>query len=324
MPISDLAADGLSGPLHIVNCAMNLGGSSDLALHTRMACSFTLSPLHCGTTYRSKSQQGAEQELGFIRTQSFGGTAGAPTLGQAMSVSGAAASPNMGCHTSPVTAFLLTLFNVRLGWWFPKPALRVPKFASPHFSLSYLLQELFGLASDKSTFVMVSDGGHFENLAAYELIRRRCRVIVISDAECDPDYAFTGLGTLIRMCEVDFNCRITLDVDHIRPATDGTWSARRWAAGTIAYEDGTVGVLIYLKASMNGDEDTSILEYRSNHPVFPHESTGDQFYGEDQFESYRRLGREIGFDAFGTSKGASDLAAAAELLLAREGLGVGV
>ena len=55
---------------------------------------------------------------------------------------------------------------------------------------------------------MVSDGGHFENLAAYELIRRRCRVIIISDAECDRQLTFDGLGTLIRMCEVDFGCKI--------------------------------------------------------------------------------------------------------------------
>ena len=55
---------------------------------------------------------------------------------------------------------------------------------------------------------MVSDGGHFENLAAYELVRRKCRVIVISDGECDPALAFDGLGTLIRMCEVDFGYRI--------------------------------------------------------------------------------------------------------------------
>ena len=39
------------GPFHLVNCALNLGGSSDLALHTRHSASFTLSPLHCGSSY---------------------------------------------------------------------------------------------------------------------------------------------------------------------------------------------------------------------------------------------------------------------------------
>ena len=58
-------------------------------------------------------------------------------------MSGAAASPNMGYHTSPVIAFLLTLFNVRLGWWFPNPGKMGDGSMSPHFSLSYLVAELF-------------------------------------------------------------------------------------------------------------------------------------------------------------------------------------
>ena len=107
-------------------------------------------------------------------TAEYGGRLGAPTLGQAISVSGAAASPNMGYHTSPVVAFLLTVFNVRLGWWFPNPARRPPAQPSPHFNLRYMIVELFGGATDKSKFLMISDGGHFENLAAYELVRRRC------------------------------------------------------------------------------------------------------------------------------------------------------
>jgi len=205
-----------------------------------------------------------------------------------------------------VIAFLLTLFNVRLGWWFPNPGKVGDGSMSPHFSLSYLGAELFGGASDKSSFVMVSDGGHFENLAAYELIRRECRVIVISDGECDDKYAFGGLGTLIRVCEVDFRCTITIDVDDLRPGTgNGEWSKRRFAVGDITYRDKSTGkvtgtgILIYLKASMTGEEDTSVRQYKSSSPLFPHESTGDQFYGEDQFESYRHLGRAIGHDAFG-------------------------
>jgi hypothetical protein len=298
LAVADPAA--VSGPLHIVNCALNLGGSTDLALHTRHSASFTLSPLYCGSAYLSRDLQGHAAELGFVPTSQFGHRDGGPTLGQAISVSGAAASPNMGYHTSSVTAFLLTLFNVRLGWWFPNPAKTGDGAMSPHFSLSYLGAELFGGASDKTSFVMVSDGGHFENLAAYELIRRRCRVIVVSDGECDENYTFGGLGTLIRMCEVDFRCKIAVNVDDLRPATGGNgWSKRRFAIGDIIYDDGSTGILVYLKASMTGVEDTSVRQYKSSHPNFPHESTGDQFYGEDQFESYRRLGRDIGSEVFG-------------------------
>jgi len=309
----------LYGPFHIVNCALNLGGSSDLALHTRHSTAFTLTPLHCGTAYRSRDQSGEERELGYISTNVYGGELGAPTLGQAISVSGAAASPNMGYHTSPIVAFFLTLFNVRLGWWFPNPGKHATGFPTPHFSLRYLLAELFGGANDTSTFVMVSDGGHFENMAAYELVRRRCRVIIIGDGECDPNLGFEGLGTLIRMCEVDFGARITIDVSAIRPVGAPAWSRRRWAVGRIEYAGGGPdAILVYLKASMTGREDTSVMQYKATHALFPHESTGDQFYGEDQFESYRRLGRELAWDLFGPRQGDPDMVTLAGRLLATQ------
>jgi hypothetical protein len=317
VPLAFKAGDA-TRPLHIVNCALNLGGSTDLALHTRHSASFTLSPLYCGSAYESLDQQGVAKELGFVPTSVFGHRDGGPTLGQAISVSGAAASPNMGYHTSSVIAFMLTLFNVRLGWWFPNPGKVEDGAMSPHFSLTYLGDELFGGASDRSKFVMVSDGGHFENLAAYELIRRQCRVIVISDGECDEKYTFGGLGTLIRMCEVDFQCHITIHVDDLRPGTGGgEWSKRRFAVGQIRYKDESTGILIYVKASMTGEEDTSVRQYKSSSPTFPHESTGDQFYREDQFESYRHLGREIGYEVFGAYTHEPTLTCVAEKLHAK-------
>jgi len=300
MLMADLVEEGRPspGPLHIVNCALNLGGSSDLALHTRRSAAYTINPLYCGSAYKSRAQSGETQELGYVPTRRYGGRSGSPTLGQAISVSGAAASPNMGYHTSPVVAFLLTVFNVRLGWWFPNPGKVGAGFPSPRFSLRYLFAELFGGATDKSRFVMISDGGHFENLAVYELVRRRCRLIIVSDGECDPKLTFEGLGTLIRMCDVDFGAKITLGVASLRPESTHGWSAQHWAVGRIEYGDGIPdGTLIYLKASMTGQENTSLLQYKASHPAFPHESTGDQFYGEDQFESYRRLGHEVATDA---------------------------
>ena len=302
MALADLAAaqNPSAGPLHIVNCSLNLGGSSDLALHTRHSASFTLSPLHCGSDYKSRTQAGEKQEMGYLPTSQYGGKAGAPTLGQAISVSGAAASPNMGYHTSPVVAFLLTVFNVRLGWWFPNPNTSSARFPSPHFNLSYLFAELFGEANDKSKFLMISDGGHFENLAIYELVKRRCKVIIVSDAECDPELTFEGLGTVIRVCKVDFGATIVIDVGSIRLGKGTGWSGNRCAVGKIVYADGLEGTLIYLKASMTGHEDTSILQYKASHPTFPHEATSNQFYGEDQFESYRRLGHEVARRTFAT------------------------
>ncbi len=186
----------LAGPFHIVNCALNLGGSRDLALHTRHSAIFTLTPLRCGSTYEIKKPNGTIiSPIGYAKTKTYGG-ADQPTLGQAISVSGAAASPNMGYHTSAPVSFLMTLFNARLGWWFPNPCMSDCKQSSPVFSLWYLLIELFGLANEKSEFLAISDGGHFENLAAYELVKRKCKIIIISDGECDPNYQFEGLVLL--------------------------------------------------------------------------------------------------------------------------------
>lgn len=319
------ATPPLGGPLHIVNCALNLGGSSDLDVHTRQSAIFSLSPLYCGTPYPALAQRAKDEEslagdastqraaLGFVPTATYGGKRGAPTLGQAISVSGAAASPNMGYHTSASTAFLLTLFNVRLGWWFPNPAQGAAAAPSPGFSLRYLISELFGGANESKRYVMISDGGHFENLAAYELVRRRCRVVIVSDGECDPALTFSGLGTLIRMCDIDFGYKISIDVDRLRlPAGGGTWSSARHAIGTIDYgKAAPPGVLIYLKASMTGREGTATLQYKSSHPAFPHESTGDQFYSEDQFESYRALGADVAHEALAPVTSLADLLALA-------------
>ena len=272
------------GPFPIINCSLNLGGSSDLDVHTRQSASFTMTPLYAGSD---------RPQVGYAPVRSTGGDeecfADGVTLGRAISISGAAASPNMGHNTSPLVAVLLTMFNVRLAWWFPSPGRSKWAKESPVFSLSYLVWEFLGLADEKSNFVNVSDGGHFENLGIYELVRRRAKVIIACDAECDPQLTFESLGNAIRLCKVDFNANIELDVSSIR-RQENDRSRSHCAVGRITYSNGSVGYLIYLKASITGDEETDIEQYRASHGDFPHETTLNQFFTEDQFESYRRLG----------------------------------
>jgi hypothetical protein len=279
--LGDLNKDtAFRGPFPIFNCALNLSGSSDLALHTRHSASFSLTPLFCGSDRR---------RVGYSPTEQF---AGGVMLGQAVAISGAAASPNMGFNTSPLVAFLLTMFNVRLGWWFPNPGGRAWKKPGLSFSLYYLLRELFGVADERNYFVNVSDGGHFENLGVYELVRRRCKVIIVSDAECDEFLQFGSLGSVVRLCETDFGAKIDIDVSSIRQQKNG-FSLAHCSVGRITYSNGSIGHLIYLKASMTGEEDVGIRQYQSVHPSFPHETTADQFFSESQFESYRKLGQHI-------------------------------
>ena len=268
------------GPYPIYNCALNLAGSSDLSLHTRHSASFTLTPKRCGAD---------REKVGYAPADQF---ANGVMLGQAVAISGAAASPNMGYNTSPLVAFLLTMFNVRLGWWFPNPGRKKWDYPGLNFSFGYLVKELFGIADETGDYVNVSDGGHFENLGIYELVRRGCKVIIAGDAECDESLQFGSLGNVVRLCETDFGAKIDINVNSIRLQQNG-YSLAHCSIGKITYCNGSIGYLIYLKASMTGDEEVGITQYRSIHPSFPHETTADQFFSEDQFESYRQLGLHV-------------------------------
>ena len=166
----------------------------------------------------------------------------------------------------------------------------------------------------------LSDGGHFDNLGLYELVRRRCRYIIIGDGEQDGALTFGSLGGAIRKCRADFGVEIEIDPTPIRLKADGR-SKTHCVVGTITYpeidpraadddEDQAAGGgpsdarlsrrtsrargwILYLKSSLTGNEPADVIEYQSRNPDFPHQSTGDQFFSESQFESYRRLGLHV-------------------------------
>jgi len=157
-----------------------------------------------------------------------------------------------------------------------------------------LVWEMLGSLDEEKRWVNVSDGGHIENLATIELLRRQCKFIVIGDAEADPEHRFGGLSTLIRTARIDLGIHIDIDVDALRLDKDGR-AKGHWAVGRIRYPgERTLGHLLYLKSSLSGDEDEVIREYRHGHPAYPHESTADQMFDEGQFEAYRSLGQHIG------------------------------
>jgi GNAT superfamily N-acetyltransferase len=157
-----------------------------------------------------------------------------------------------------------------------------------------LYSELFGWTDDLGDYVHLSDGGHFENLGIYELVRRRCRYIVAVEAPADPSAATDSLANMIRLCRIDFGVRIDLDTNPLERT--GTQSLSQWhcAIGIIHYEDvdgGELpGILVYIRASLTGDEPPDVQEYAAKNPAFPFQSTLDQFFNETQFESYRALG----------------------------------
>jgi hypothetical protein len=310
-------------PLHLINAALNITRGTRLAWQERKAASFLASPLFCG--YDLKDEDRAASRA-YQRTDEYlaeenedrrrrRARAGAPSdvpdrgelnlgLGGALAVSGAAASPNQGYHSAPPVAFLMTVFNVRLGWWLQNPAKQeVWRRVGPRWGILYLLSELMGMADESSKFVYLSDGGHFENLGIYELVRRRCRFIVACDAGMDPEFAFEDLGNAIRKCQVDLGVSIDIDTRPIRPDPATGRSLVHCAVGTIRYErpgkpaaddrQTPDGYLLYIKPSLTGGEPADVLQYRAAHAEFPHESTSDQWFGESQFESYRKLGHRV-------------------------------
>ncbi|BFU95299.1 MAG: conserved membrane protein of unknown function [Nitrospira sp.] len=291
--MADLAPEGgaVQRPFHVVNIALNLVRGKNLAWQQRKAQSFTVTPLHCGS---------GNMTPGYRRTREYGknpAVGQAITIGTALAISGAAASPNMGYHSSPAVTLLLTLFNIRLGWWLGNPGeagKTAYRRSCPEFAVGPLLSEAFGLTNDERRYVYLSDGGHFENLALYEMVRRRCHIIVVSDAGCDQLSRFSDLGNAIRKIRIDLGIEIELDVEKLRRKTGSPYSERRHAVGRIRYDlvdpGATSGLLLYLKPSLTGQEPTDILDYAASHPEFPHESTADQFFDESQFESYRKLG----------------------------------
>ncbi len=278
-------------PFPVISTSLNLVAGKDLAWQQRKAECFTASPLHCGAA-----------RLGYRRAQAFGGEKGI-SLGTAVATSGAAANPNMGYHSSPAVTFIMTLFNARLGVWLGNPApLGVNSYtrSGPRSSGLTLLAEALGMTDSEHPYVNLSDGGHFENLGIYEMVRRRCRYIVVGDAGGDPTCTFEDLGNAIRKIRIDLGIPIefTNRIDiYPKPAGKPETDARYCAVGTIRYAavDGAQaqpGTLIYIKPAIYGgrDEPYDVYNYSRTSKDFPHESTADQWFSESQFESYRALG----------------------------------
>jgi hypothetical protein len=310
----------LGAPFHIVNATLNVVKGKELALQARKARSFTFTPLYSGFDYTEERSVGAmpdalksgadvqttsdpevtkpgayrlSQHCNWKSWQYRGGR-----LGTAMAISGAAVSPNMGCYTTGAMSFLLTIFCVRLGWWLGNPR-RKDSWESgwPRSSWRALMNELTGSTNDEAAEIYLSDGGHFDNLGVYELVRRRCRLIIACDASADPACACDDLASVVEKCRVDFHTEIDINPKEIFPnaplfpgASENRASAQPYTIGTIRYPGDHRGVLIYIKPSLHASLPQDVLAYARLNPTFPHQSTVDQFFDECQFESYRQLG----------------------------------
>ena len=294
-------------PMHLVNCNVVMVGARQDRFRGRGGDSFVLSPRFSGSS-----------ATGWIETGKLGD--GQFTLATAVAASGAAASPHAGVAgrgitRNPLVSLLLSLTNVRLGYWIRNPrASQTPKtwhkWFPPNLLAPGIRQGLFGSGTTENAFfIELTDGGHFDNTGLYELIRRRVRIIVLSQGSQDLGFSMDDLANAMERVRVDFGVHIrftseTYPLGAMRPAELGAVVKRGWAVGTIKYPGtNSQGILLYLQATPIAGMNADTVSYWRRNPDFPNQTTADQFFDEEQLEAYRELGMGIAQTAVQALKG---------------------
>jgi hypothetical protein len=309
--MENMCADPHQKPYHIVNTNIILIDSPVTRFRKRGGDNFIISRLYCGS-----------DATGWRSTKNFQkkGSRGI-TLATAIATSSAALNPNAGVSgegatRNSIVSILLSILNLRLGYWTTNPIANPLPFP-PNFFVPGMTSELLrtGL-SEKRTNIQLSDGGHFENLALYELIRRKLGLIILTDGGADPKFNFDDLANVVEKVRVDFNAKITFDnkefdLEKLLPRSAGKSkfikkydiAENGFAVANIEYHDKSEGKLIYIKLAMVNGLPTDVYSYKGVHPEFPHQSTADQFFDEKQFEAYRELGYYITWQMMESEEG---------------------
>ena len=305
--LSDMwSAQAAHAPYHLVNTNVVLVDSDDHKWRIRGGDAFLLSPKYCG----SVATGGWVPTADYMKQDPL-------TLATAVAISGAAANPNTGSGgagptRNPALSLLMSLLNVRLGYWVPRPG--EPRKVANHFRAAYHELSSRGYAEHQK-LLQLSDGAHFENLAMYELVRRKVKLIICCDGGADHEFTFEDLQVLVRRIGTDFGAKLEFDdknrleqliprhpdPEKVRardPDTDAypvgvKFAERGHIKGTIVYPDNTESTLILLKTTMIQRLGLLLKGYKGANPDFPDQSTADQFFEEEQFEAYRELGYEI-------------------------------
>ena len=326
---SDQEKDYLA-PYPLINTCLNLlnPAGDDVFKGTKTSDYFLLSPLFCGSKL-----------VGYVPTNRYWDYQ-RMTLPAAVTISAAAVNPGMGMYSNKVLSVLMTLLNARLGFWISNPRILVKERAYPWWPV-YFFRELLGRIGSNNKMINISDGGHIENLGAYELLRRGCRLVVAVDAGEDKAYSFFDLNNLIIRVRNELGLEIRFreneqPEDLIRPRPSQVYSKKRFAVADVYqwWEDDKVidpatqketncvinfaeprkvGTFIYVKSSVLAPTGKPVLsekedrlkfgtyKYKIYHPDFPHEPTSDQFFDEIQWEAYYQLGQYIAADVLGVT-----------------------
>jgi hypothetical protein len=296
-PVASLAGQH---PFLVINLAVSFPGL-DTSGSSEQVESFTISPLHCGSAsigYRPSDQYGA-----------------VINLDTALSISGSVRSPNIGYHPSRFVSAVMTLLSVRLCWWKGHPGeqgMRTWRRLRPPHVIGPLLAELSsGRLTAQIGWVNLTNGGRFDNLGLYEMIVRRCHLIVVVDAGADQGLVNEEFANAIH--KVGSFLNIPIEIDLPGPTRSGDTPPRHVAVGRVRYSfvDGphaADGLLLCVKPIMSGDEPTTLRSYAAANPEFPHEVGRDSAVTSEALENYRMLGaHSIQTFASGISPSISEL-----------------
>lgn len=224
-PPAEPANKLLRGPYHLINAHVVLSASQHPRYRPRGGDNFIFSPLYCGSRATMWNPTDRSPGTGF-------------TLATALAISGAAVNPNAGPGgegptRQPMLSVLMGLLSLRLGYWVANqnwvPALRGGRRSRPWVKPNLLypgLFESFGRfnLNEYARYSLLTDGGHFENLGLYELVRRRLPLIVACDATADPDFKFDDLANAIQKVRADFGAIIDVSAEQLAalvPRTSG-------------------------------------------------------------------------------------------------------
>ncbi|OLC66443.1 MAG: hypothetical protein AUH79_06105 [Betaproteobacteria bacterium 13_1_40CM_4_64_4] len=341
--------DGSLAPVHFINVTMNqtVASGSQLVQRDRKGVNVAIGPLGFSIGNRSFVKWDLKR-INYNLQRCPATVIGEPDLsalpryvngtrlvveplsiGNWCAISGAAFTTGHGKGTTLGLSLLLALTNVRLGYWWdaevepPEPTRDEPAdspwfeklsggFRTQRFLLNEMLARYYGT---RRSHWYLSDGGHFENTAAYELIRRRVPRIIVLDNGRDADYAFDDIANLVRKARIDLDAEIEfLTSVELSAVVDA--SVRKYfgtpeefrpdhrepvyaTLARVRYQDAPEGLMLVLKPRVAGIEPLDILNYKEASSDFPQQSTTDQFYDEAQWESYRGLGYWIAEQLFG-------------------------
>ncbi|HIF4730725.1 TPA: patatin-like phospholipase family protein [Citrobacter amalonaticus] len=283
------------GPIHLITCCINQTVDDRTGNYNadRKGIALTLSALGVETGTRLPGPVVNMKDA---------------TLSHWIAISGAAAATGMGSRTAPGLAFLLFVIGGRLGYWSknlcPVKETATKKKPTP-FAVPALFAEMFArFPGRNSKYWFLSDGGHFENTGVYPLLKRNLKTIVVADCGADPKRQFDDLENLVRKARIDYGIDIVFHAAH---SPHFTSLAQLQKGGElppllrakIIYPDCNgqpvlPGTLIIVKPHSLKGMGLDTLSYAGRHSDFPHQTTGDQFFDEAQWEAYHQLGFQAG------------------------------